>query len=394
MGNLSRSSPRLLYIANARIPSRRTNSIQVMKMCAAFSEAGAETVLALPFRWRSWFKLRYHADDVWNWYAVEAPFAVRSVLHPYWDRRSRKQLFARFAVFLAKRLGPDLVYTRNLSVACRLSSMGLPVAFESHDFDWDRNHPEFDLFVRKWARRDAFRGLIAISQGLAQRYRDRHFPAKKLHVLHDGVDLDRFASPMHHREARRLLGLPEKARIVCHCGNMSRGRGMTVLMKAVAKLDDDVVLVLVGGDERNLAPHRRRAAELGIEHRCVFAGYVANRVVPRYLWAANVLVMASTESSPVAPYTSPLKMFEYMAAQRPIVATRLPTIEEVLEDGRNALLVPPGQDEGLARAVRGILDYPSLGRRLATEAARNVEAFTWKRRARAILDRLDGGRGG
>ena len=85
-------------------------------------------------------------------------------------------------------------------------------------------------------------------------------------------------------------------------------------------------------------------------------------------------------------WMSPLKMFEYMAAARPIVASDLPALREVLRDRENAVLVEPDNAAALADGLRCLLGDASLAHRLATQARRDVEAYTWENRARIILD--------
>jgi glycosyltransferase involved in cell wall biosynthesis len=96
---------------------------------------------------------------------------------------------------------------------------------------------------------------------------------------------------------------------------------------------------------------------------------------------APFLHTAMTES-----HTSPLKAFEAMAAGRPIVASALPSSREFLRDGENALLVPPGDAEALAAALRRVLGDPGLAERLARSAWEASPAFSWEARAGALRE--------
>ena len=95
-----------------------------------------------------------------------------------------------------------------------------------------------------------------------------------------------------------------------------------------------------------------------------------------------------TRSAFGTSFTSPLKLFEYMAAARPIVASDLPALREVLRDGENALLVPPEDPVALAVAIRRLQEDPALAERLAGQAARDVRAYTWEERGRRIVEFL------
>jgi glycosyltransferase involved in cell wall biosynthesis len=110
--------------------------------------------------------------------------------------------------------------------------------------------------------------------------------------------------------------------------------------------------------------------------------------VPEYLAAADVMVMPTTEDLRYAAYTSPLKLFEYMATGNPVVASDLPVLREVLTDGANALLYPPRDAAALARAVRKLWSEPALGPALADQAWQDVQHYGWRARASRILERF------
>jgi len=84
-------------------------------------------------------------------------------------------------------------------------------------------------------------------------------------------------------------------------------------------------------------------------------------------------------------FMSPLKMFEYMASRRPIVATDLPSIREVLSES-SAVLVPPGNTEKLKEAIKYLIDNPEAGKKLADNAFQKVQEYTWDKRAEKIVD--------
>jgi glycosyltransferase involved in cell wall biosynthesis len=128
---------------------------------------------------------------------------------------------------------------------------------------------------------------------------------------------------------------------------------------------------------------RTLASTLEIEGRMTFAGLVGPARVSALLRDADVLVMPTTETR-WARYTSPLKLFEYMAAGKPIVASDLPAIREILTDGENACLVAPGDAHALAAGIRRVLDDPALAARIARRAFEDAAAYSWDRRAERL----------
>ena len=124
------------------------------------------------------------------------------------------------------------------------------------------------------------------------------------------------------------------------------------------------------------------------EKRLRFVDRVPNTEVPLWIRACDVVTIPWPWTEFSAYYTSPMKLFEYMAAGVPIVATDLPSIHEVLRHGENAWLVEPGNSEALAEGIHAVIENPELAKRLAEHARQEVEKYTWERRAASILSFL------
>ena len=107
-------------------------------------------------------------------------------------------------------------------------------------------------------------------------------------------------------------------------------------------------------------------------------------MVASYLARADILVLPNPASAISSHATSPLKLFEYMAAGKAIVASNLPAIAEVLQDDRNAVLVAAGDAAALAAAIRRLNDDAGLRTRLGESARRDVAEYSWSRRAERL----------
>jgi glycosyltransferase involved in cell wall biosynthesis len=121
-------------------------------------------------------------------------------------------------------------------------------------------------------------------------------------------------------------------------------------------------------------------------------GLVPPADVSRRLAAASVLVLPNTASAISERYTSPLKLFEYLMLGRPIIASDLASIREVLDDGRTALLVPPGDAAALAAAIVRVRDDATLAAGLAANAAVLSAQYTWAARAGRLEAAIDAAR--
>jgi glycosyltransferase involved in cell wall biosynthesis len=174
---------------------------------------------------------------------------------------------------------------------------------------------------------------------------------------------------------------------VTYLGNFHPWKGVEVLVRAIA-CAPGLQLTLVGGEPGARARIAALAGDLGVTNRVRLVGPVPPPQRWRYLAEASVCVLPLTRSVFGTSFTSPLKLFEYMAAGRPIVASDLPTLREVLQDGENALLVPPEDPPALAAAIQRLRADRSLAERLASRAAKDVCAYTWEKRGKTILEFL------
>lgn len=210
---------------------------------------------------------------------------------------------------------------------------------------------------------------------------ERGLPAERVVLNPNGVDAERFdrgGGP----EVRRRLGLSDGDPLLGFVGSYGPWHGTLALADAfvaVAAEDPRARLLLVGdGPERPDVLERLRRA--GVLDRAIVTGKLAPADVPAHLDACDVLV------SPHIPmpggvefFGSPTKLFEYMAAGRAIVASRLGQIGDVLDHERSALLVTPADVDELAAAIRRLIGDPALRERLGAEARRDaVELHSWR----------------
>ena len=153
-----------------------------------------------------------------------------------------------------------------------------------------------------------------------------------------------------------------------------------------AKLLSDVVFIIVGGDDRGDETELRQyIADNHIENLKI-TGYIkSEETIRNYIATADVLALPNTAKERISErYTSPLKLFEYMVAQRPIVASNLSSLREILNEG-NSVLVKPDDALALADGIRRVLSNDSLALRIAQKAFEDVKKYNWKERAEKIL---------
>jgi glycosyltransferase involved in cell wall biosynthesis len=217
----------------------------------------------------------------------------------------------------------------------------------------------------------------------------RRFIPKFL-VAHDGIRKERFDNTPSQAEARAQIGWPQEAFIVGYVGRLqtlTADKGVGTLVDALAQVGD-VALGLVGGPDDMAEALRQHWVKIGLAaENFLYAGQGTPDKVPLYLAALDVCAIPLPWTTHFAYYTSPMKLFEYMASHRAIIASDLPGIAEVITDGENALLVPPSDAPALAEAIKRLRDDAALRQRLADAAYTEVMAhYTWAARAQNILD--------
>lgn len=385
----------ILYFADIRLPLERANGIQTMETCHALARRGhVVTLVVRP-------DTHAPARDPFSFYGLPPIDALRieraPVTGPAPARRAGYLAFALGRVLGAGRA--DAVITRDLGLASALLRIPRatrpPLVYESHGYAPDVALALPDLVstatgpsgakLARLARREArvwrlADGYVTITLGLADAMRAKLGPRERLAVVPDGTRLTASGGgpDVPPRDDRRRP-------IVCYAGHLYAWKGVDVLLEAIARLPEVEGLIVGGHDaEPDLERLQARAASLGIGERVRFTGLIRPTEVAERLRGADVLVLANPPSAISTRFTSPLKLFEYMAAGRPIVASDLPALREVLEDDVTALLVPPGEADAIAAAVRRLIGDPALGARLAGAAARAVKDYSWDRRAERI----------
>ncbi len=396
----------LLYLANARIPTEKAHGLQIMQNCEALAEAGAAVTLWAARRVNT-PALRRVANP-WAFYGVARNFALWRVpcldLQAWADQDSRLlrkgSFFLQYATYLLALsvLLPfrraDLYYSRDLPTVLLLSLLKprARIAYEPHRLSGSGLGRRLQTMAFRRAG-----NVFPITQPMAEEIIRRGTEAAHVTVAHDGIRRARFDHAPDQTQARESLGWPQEAFIVGYVGQlhtMSMDKGLGVLIEALARAGG-MSLGLVGGPESMAEALHQQWCAAGLpEADFRYAGQVTPEEVPRCLSAFDVCAMPHPYTEHFARATSPLKLFEYMASGRAIVASDLPGWADVLRDGDNALLVPAGDAAALAEALRCLRDQPDLRQRLSAQAYEQVMSrYTWERRAVMILDRCAGSGG-
>ncbi len=171
---------------------------------------------------------------------------------------------------------------------------------------------------------------------------------------------------------------------VCYIGQLYDAQGVDVLIKAMTSVPFAEAHIL-GGTSEQIGKLKGLAQEQGVSDRIVFYGFVEPAGIPRIIESMDVFVVPSKDTIRMN-YVAHIKIYEFMAARRPIVASDLLSIREILTDEGNALLVRPADPSALASGIRRIREVPGLARRLAEKAYGEVSAYSWGKRAERLTE--------
>lgn len=375
----------LYYVASGDFPGKKAHTIQQMRMCQAFQAVGEDVCMLHSSHGSLGKRLKW--GDIAEYYGLDTQFKIRTIpsLQGWFNSIPQFDLIS-MAVPMSSWLAvktltgvideTDTVYGRNYyplyiynEFRKTLSEHRQPnLVYEQHDrisAHWQsRFFQSIDGFV---SITHAFKRAVQQSYGI---------PQERCFVAPDGTDLSPYEE-LTKDDVREQLSIPSDEQIVMYTGHLYPSKGVDELVEAASDIDGTVYVV--GGFNKDV--ERVKQVDTDAEN-LVLTGFVDPSEIPRYQVAADLLVAPYTTAA--RDYLSPLKLFEYMAAGRPIIASDLPILKEVLTDGHNARLVPPDQPDSLAAAINDLLDNRAAANALAQQGRADVTQYTWQKRAQDI----------
>ncbi|MCY4466182.1 MAG: glycosyltransferase family 4 protein [Chloroflexi bacterium] len=389
---------KLLYISLMRLPTEKAHGSQIMQNCEAFAEAGCQVTLWVARRWNT--REMRKIGDPYDWYGVQPSFRIRRVpcidLFPLFPAESAASRIAFYVQALSYALvcalmllfsRADIYYSRDEILVWLLGWLKPQrnIAYEAHLF------PPAGRGAAWQQRATSSAGsVIAITESLRRDLiANRRASPQRSITAHDGIRRARYVDLPPQSTARQAIGWDEKAFIVGYVGRLQMigmDKGVASLVEALAAVPG-AHLALVGGPEEMAESLRERWIGLGLPRQhFLYTGQVPPAAVPQYLRAFDVCAMPHPATAQFANYTSPLKLFEYMAAGRAIVASDLASWADVLNQEETALLPPPGDTEAWSNAIMRLCDNLALRRRLGAAAREKALAhYSWDARAARIL---------
>ena len=295
---------------------------------------------------------------------------------PSGDADAASRSFAIRAAEIARALGCDMVYARNFHIAFEAPRLGLPTVIETHAHAGDPRPILDALFAATRHPTHPIDAIATIAPILRDHYIARGADPARVHLVPDAADPDLFARPP------QWTARPAQARpLALYAGHLYDYKGIPTILAAAA-LAPEIDWALLGGTDEDVRRVRASAAPIP---NVRILGRVTHADTPRHLWDADVLVLPPSAHHPSAAWTSPVKLAEYLWADRPIAASRIPGLENWIDEPAVAWC-SPDDPSALAVSVRALLgESPETSRRRALARAAAAARFTYANRAAAMI---------
>jgi len=374
----------ITYVTNVRMPTTKAHGTQMIKMCEAFASVGATVVFYVPWRHNP------ITEDAFSYYDVARTFDIKKLpsidfirFMPRFGFLLQQATFTLsvFFRFLFASRKNRIFYTREHYLAALARWLGFDVVYEAHRIP-ERSGLFFWL-VKKVPT------IITNSPGVAEEFTERGFDHVRAYP--NGIDLSSFEVKTSKEELRNELELPQDKKIALYTGHLFDWKGIDVVLETAALFslrDPSIHIVCVGGTPEDVEKYRDAAGERDVDS-ISFLGYKSPLSIPRYLKAADVLLLPNVPISKESiRYTSPVKLPEYMASGTPIVASDMPSIRALVNEGE-VVFVSAGDPEALYTGILRVIHDVSGADERAKNALVHVREWTWEKRARGILGFMD-----
>ncbi|MBL8289986.1 MAG: glycosyltransferase family 4 protein [Rubrivivax sp.] len=322
-----------------------------------------------------------------HWLKARLPKALYELLELAYSAVAYRRLVAA-----ARGFGPDIIYERyNLFLLAGVLArrrLKVPLLLEVNAPLADERGSADGLglpALARWAERTAWRQadiVLPVTRVLAEIIASQAaLAADRIEVIPNGINPTHFAGAPPPQAAKEALGWRDQL-VLGFTGFVREWHGVDRVIRWLAgpEAPPNARLYVVG-DGPARAPLEKLAGELGVRERVSFTGFVARAEVPARVAAFDIALQPA-----VTPYASPLKLFEYLALGKAIVAPRSANIMEVLRDGDNALLFDEHDEGRFAEALTRLARDPALRGRLAERARMTIteQGLTWQRNAQRV----------
>ena len=356
---------KILYVANIRFPTEKAHGIAVAKMCESFVRAGVEVELIIPSRGKG--------KDPFEFYGLTERFKVTTVYAPGFISTYLgfilSSLIFGLTSYLYLRKKEGIIYSMDIDP---ISYVFLPFLKRSYFFDIHgpkrHTYPTDKMFK-------SISGVVTINENVKSELVN-NFPnlEEKIMVFPNGTDVK---EDIGKEKARQRLNLPKDQKIAVYTGGFIGWKGIETIIESAKSLDD-IHFYFVGISEIDF---KEREVELSGNIHAL--GRKSHTDAKLFQSASDVLIVTGTKHDKYSyHHTSPMKLFEYMSARRPIVASKTPAIELVVDESK-VFFHEPDDIDSFEEAVRSAFEEDASKK--IQNAFEYAKEISWDNRAKKVI---------
>ncbi|RCH56648.1 hypothetical protein DJ568_01955 [Mucilaginibacter hurinus] len=367
---------KIVYVTSSEIPSRAAHTVHVMKISEAFVKNGHTLSLIMPV------KNSEHATsaEIFKFYNVAPVFKIIPFL--FYKIKGYSIINPVRMVLLIKKEKPAIVVCRAIGVAIYATLLGVKVIYDAH------NNPERFVGYRSYLLRRFYKSknlikLTVVTETLKQLFIKEGIAASKLYIVPNGTN--------EVTDHTKIDAIANSGKLnIGYTGHLYPGKGMEVIAKVAPHLPE-VLFHIVGGRDEDIKMWQDKMKLDNV----IFHGFIQQHALSSYLNSFDICVLPNLKSvstmnnEDIGNITCPLKMFEYMAHKKPMIASDLPVLREVLNE-TNAVLCNPENPQEWVDAIKSLQENIDLRQSLANNAYELFKAnYTWQKRAQKLVDGIN-----
>jgi glycosyltransferase involved in cell wall biosynthesis len=372
----------LYYFSTIRLPNSRAHSIQIMKMCEAFSK-NLDVTLFVGTK-------KKNEEEIFSFYNVVNKFSIAEAGPVFKGRLKYLSdiIVAVRVVKIIKKDKPDYVFMREPLLAFIISFFASKFFYENHTLAGKSKY-----FLKRIAKTSL--GIISTNKYKKDwMVSNWKVPDEKILIAYNGVDVGYFTCITDsNRDLRKKFDLPTDSILIGHIGRLDnkgieKGTGFIIESLAGTNLSK-IKFCFIGCTEDEIKKYSAQAKELGVADQFMWRGHVQYELVPQYLKAMDYLLLLQSSSNETAVlHASALKVFEYMASGVPLLMPKLPALEETFSDS-SALFYEPESKESFREAVLYMISHSDEMRRRGAKGLETARRFDWNVRAQNIFEFME-----
>ena len=396
---------KIIIIYNSRIPTEKANGYQTFKTSESLIMQDKEVEIWGPKR----FNIKELRDrDIKDFYNLsKTPKIIQISVIDFLTLINFENIFAKYLKFISNIIltgtfslgvlirilfinGKETIFfTRDINIAFVLITLfpniRKKIFIELHNFPSIKKRINRQLgILRKCA------GIITLTKLMKKELINYGISNSKILYEPDAVDISQFKLKITNNDARRILNLPLNIKIFLYIGKfhtMGKEKGIPEIIKSIhhIKLKEEYKIYIVGGPMDRVKNYVKIMQNYKIDlDKVVFLGRQEIKKIPLWLKSADILLMPHPKTIFYEKYVSPLKLFEYMCSDNPIIASDLDSIKEILSHKNNSYLVEPGSSKSIARAIKYLINNKELSSKIAKKAFIDVDNYSWLKRGERI----------